>query len=311
MRPFAILSNDGCAFDASLRQRFGVDKIFLGNITYPDGHSEKADPEYARMSPEAYFGSMNKKGGMFKTAAANIDEIEAAMEELATAGKDILCIVISAALSGTYNFSLKAAERVKEKHPECEIVVIDSRRYSTALGLLLVEASELRAQGKTLQETAAWIEENKSCFHQIGIMDDLFFLARAGRISKAKAFMGNLVGVEPMADFAANGLSEVIGKGKGKRKSLLAAAEYVKQTIVEPEKHVLFVCHSLRPQEAEFLKEAILKLVQPKDVIISIVDQTSGANMGPGLAAAFYYGKPLSEGLTEEKALLANILGQK
>ena len=309
MKQFAIITNDGCAFDAKLREAFGVDGMIIGNITYPDGRTVKADPDYATITPEEYFGSMNKEKVMYKTSAANVDEIYGVMEEQAKEGLDILAIVISSGLSSTYNFSLAAAKRIEETYPERKVIVIDSKRYSTAIGLLLVEADELRKQGKSLQKTAEWIENHKQCIHQIGIMDDLFFLARAGRISKAKAFMGNLVGVEPMADFASNGLSEVIGKGKGKRKSLLAATEYLKRNIVEPEKHIVFVCHSLRQKEAEFLADEIEKAVHPKQIIITSVDQTSGANMGPGLTAAYYYGEPLSEDLSKEKALIASILG--
>lgn len=308
MKKFALISNDGCAFNKALRERFGVDGLIIGNITYPDGSTVKADPEYEKVSPEAYFGSMSKDKAMYKTASANVDEIYEVMKEQAKKGLDILAIIISSALSATYNFSLKAKERIEKDYPNIKVYIVDSKRYSTAIGSLLVEANQLREEGKNAQEAYEWIESHKNRIHQIGIMDDLFFLARAGRISKAKAFMGNLVGVEPMADFASNGLSEVIGKGKGKRKSLLAAVSYMKQTIAEPEKHIVFVCHSLREKEAAFLAEEIQKQIAPKEIIINVVDQTSGANMGPGLACAYYYGEPLSEDLSKEKEIIAGIL---
>ena len=308
-KQFAIITNDSCALPKAMREEYGVDGVFYGNIEYPDGHSEKADLDWERMTPEQYFGGMADKKHIYKTSCANIDEIYDCMAVHAKEGKDVLCIVISSALSGTYPFSTKAAERIEKDFPGVHVKVVDSMRYSTALGMLVLEACLRRKEGLGFEETYNWVEDNKNRFHQMGIMDDMFFLARTGRVSKAKAFFGNLAGIEPMAEFSSNGLSEVVGKAKGKKKGLQAVVEYIKDRIDAPEEHILFVCHSVRPKEAEWLKNAIEEAVHPKQIVMSSVDQTSGANMGPGLAAAFFYGKRISQDLAEEKSLMTKILG--
>ena len=309
MKHFAIITNDACALPKNLREEYGVDGVFLGNIEYPDGHSEKADLDWERMTPEQYFGGMADKKHIYKTSCANVDEIYNCMEPFAKKGENILCIVLSGALSGAYPFSVKAAERIEENYPDIQAKVIDSKRYSTALGMIVLEACLRRKEGLSFEETVAWVNEHKNNFHQMGIMDDMFFLARTGRVSKAKAFFGNLAGIEPMAEFSASGLSEVVGKAKGKKKGLQAVVDYAKARIDKPEEHVMFVCHSVRPKEAEWLKNALEEAIHPKQIILSGVDQSSGANIGPGLVAAFFYGLPISEDLAEEKALMTKILG--
>ena len=309
MKQFAIITNDACDLMRPLREEYGVDGVFYGNVEFPDGHSEKGDLDWERRTPEEYFNSMAGKKMIYKTSCANIDEIAECMEEQAKQGKDVLCIVLSGALSGTYNFSIKAAEVVKEKYPDVKIHVCDSLRYSTALGMIVLEACLRRKEGLSFDETVEWVESYKNNFHQMGIMDDMFFLARTGRVSKAKAFFGNMIGIEPMADFSESGLSEVIARAKGKKKALQAVVDYVKDRIVDPQDHVLFVCHSIRQKEADWLAKALEEAVHPKKIIISSVDMSSGANIGPGLAAAFFYGKPLSKELAEEKAVMTTILG--
>lgn len=309
MNQFAIITNDACALPRSLREEFGVDEVFIGNVEYPDGSSKKADLDWENTTPEAYFKSMASKKFIYKTSCANVDEIYASMESQAKQGKDILCIAISSALSGAHGFATKAAERIMVDYPKIKVRVIDSMRYSTALGMIVLEACARRKEGMSFEDTCAWVEEHKKNFHQMGIMDDMFFLARTGRISKAKAFFGNLAGIEPMAEFSENGLSEVIAKAKGKKKGLQAVVDYVKDRIVDSDSHILFVCHSIREQEAEWLAKALEEAVHPMRIVISTVDQTSGANIGPGLCATFFYGKPISQGLEEEKALMAKILG--
>ena len=144
----------------------------------------------------------------------------------------------------------------------------------------------------------------------MGPMDDLFFLVKTGRISNFKALFGTLVGVNPMADFNSKGLAEVIVKFKGKRSALEATVKYMKETIVEPENNIVFVAHSNRLAAAEMLADMIRTEIAPKEVIITHVGMACGPSIGPGLCAAFYLGKPISEGLTEEKEIMQRISGK-
>ena len=309
MNTFAIITNDACALPRNLREEYGVDEVFLGNVDFPDGHTEKADLDWERMTATEYFTGMADKKHIYKTSCANIDEIYESMARQAKQGKDIICIVLSAALSGTYGFSIKAAEKIMADYPNVKVKVIDSLRYSTALGMIVLEACMRRSEGLSFEETCAWVEEHKYNVHEMGMMDDMFFLARTGRVTKAKAFFGNLAGIEPMAEFNHEGMSEVVAKAKGKKKAIEAIVAYLKDRIVDPEHHLLFVCHSIREKEATFLAKLIEEQVPAMKVIVSSVDQSSGASIGPGLVAAFFYGKSITEGLVEEKALMAKILG--
>ncbi len=303
---FALVTDFGCALTKDLRDRFQIDAHIDGNVTYPDGRTVKSDLDWTTMTPEQYFNSFKDKKFILKTSCPNVDEIAAMFLPFAKDGRDILMVTISSGLSGTYNFALKAAEKVMSEYPGVKVRIVDSLRYSTAQGMLLSYASKLREEGKNCDEVADWLEENKQCFHQIGIMDDLFFLSRTGRINKAAAFMGSLVGVEPMADFSSNGLCTVIGKGKGKRKSLDAAVAYLQKLAINPKDQVLFVAHSLREKETEYFKKTIEEKVGPKEVIVSSVDMVCGANIGPGLVAVFFYGQKITDDLSMEKAVLAD-----
>ncbi len=308
---FALVTDFGCALTKDLRDRFQIDAYINGNVTYPDGHTIKSDLDWETMTPEQYFNSFKDKKFILKSSCPNVDEIEAMLLPFAKDGRDILMVTISHGLSGTYNFALKAAEKVMSEYPGVKVRIVDSLRYSTAQGMLLSYASKLREEGKSCDEAADWLEENKQCFHQIGIMDDLFFLARTGRVNKAAAFMGSLVGVEPMADFSSNGLCTVIGKGKGKKKSLDAAVAYLQKLAINPKDQVLFLAHSLREKEAEYFKKIIEERVGPKEVIVSSVDMVCGANIGPGLVAVFFYGQKITDDLSTEKAVLAECLQGK
>lgn len=309
MAKFSIISDASCDFNTELRERFGMDAVIFSQVMFPDGHSEQADPDWNNIDPNAYYGSMVDKKLRYQSSAPGIENVKNVFRAELEKGNDIFCATLSSGMSAVYEQCCLARKELLEEYPERTIRVIDSKRYSTAAGLLCLYAAQLRSEGKSVDETADYIESKLDCIHQSGWMDDLFFLARAGRLSKGTAFMGTMIGVKPMADFNMDtGRFQVIGKARGVNKALAAVVEYLKATIEKPEDQIVFVAHSLRQEYAERLADRIREEVSPKEVITNWIGQSSGANIGPGLVAAFYFGKPLSKDLTEEAAVLQNIL---
>ena len=139
-------------------------------------------------------------------------------------------------------------------------------------------------------------------------MDDLFFLCKTGRITNFKAFFGTLVGINPMADFNRQGLAQVVGKFKGKKAAFNAVIEYMKETVENPTEQIMFVAHSNRLAAAEVLRDMLIKEFSPKEVIINDVGMSCGVSVGPGLCAAFYWGKEISENMETELAIMQKIV---
>ena len=308
MSNFAIIPDTSCDLVRPLRERFGIDDYIPGLVYFPDGRCEVSDIDWERYDPKEFYESMRDKNINYKTACATAGEIFNVFERNLAKGKDILCITLSSGLSGTYQTCELVKSQMAEKYPERKIICIDSMRYSTALSMLVIEAAMKRSEGLSLEEVAEYIENNKHRLHQIGPMDDLFFLCKTGRISNFKAFFGTLIGLNPMADFNHKGLAEVLGKFKGKKAAFDAVIKYMKKTIINPQDQIIFVAHSNRPAAAEALKEMVIKEFNPKEVIINHVGMSCGVSVGPGLCAAFYWGEEISEDMSREKAIMEEII---
>ena len=308
MSDFVIIPDASSDLTKDLRERFQIPDYLRGTIYFPDGSQAVADLDWELIDPKTYYESMTKRNTLYKTASTQRGDVISVYEKFLKEGKDILAVTLSSALSGTNQLCRKVAEELLEKYPERKILVVDSLRYSTALSLLVIMASQMKQQGATLEQTAAYLEENKHRVHQIGPMDDLFFLTKTGRISNFKAFFGSLVGINPMADFNRNGLSQVLGKFKGKQRAFDAVIEYMKGTIENPEDQIIFVAHSNREQAAQLLAQRIRDTFNPKEIIINHVGMSCGASVGPGLCAAFYQGKEISENMEYEQALMKDII---
>ena len=309
MSYFAIISDAACDLTREQQKRFGMDAWIGAAVVYPDGRSVEVDPDWKNITPEEYYGSMVDKKQMYKSSAVGPEVIKEVFREQLEKGNDVLYLSLSSGMSSLFNHATLAAKELKAEYPARKVVVMDSKRYSTAIALPCIYAAELRKQGKTLDETEAWLNENLDRIHQSGWMDDLFFLARAGRLSKGTAIMGTMIGVKPMADFNMDtGMFQVIGKARGVNRAMDAVVKYVAATIEKPEEQILFVAHSYRKDYAEKLAARIREEIKPKELILNSIGQNCGANIGPGLVAAFYFGKPLSKDLMEEAATLQNIL---
>lgn len=308
MNKIALIVDSAVDLDKGLRDEFNVADYVHGIVIRPDGSQFFADDDWSEKEQEEYFSSMARGKKLYKSATCSQGEAEEVFSKHLQAGEDILAISIGSAFSGMFNLFNSVAKRLAPTYPKQKIIVVDSARYSGAYGLLVVRASQLIKEGKTIEEVAKALDEEKLSIHQMGPLDDLFFLNRSGRVTKTIAVMGTMVGIRPLADFQPNGFCQPIGKVKGMNKALETAAEYVAMTIKDPKDSIVIVAHSFRKKEAEAFIGLLEDKVGPKRIILTSVGQISGASIGPGLIAAFYFGKPISQGCIEEKAVLDNII---
>ena len=311
MANYVILSDSCMDLNPEQRKQFGIEKPVPGSVLYPDGSDHQADIDWETISFEEFYRRLDKKEH-FKTGLPNQYLIGQRVEEYFKEGKDVLTVTLSSGMSGTYNSFLIAKNELEEKYPGRHLYVVDSRRYSGGINILCVMASLNREKGMSIEENFKWLEEKKLCLHQIGILDNLFFLHRSGRISYGKAFFGSMVGVKPMADFSnETGMPSVLGNARGYKASYRIAEEFMK-ALIEDDPKYLVVVHSVREEQAKEFDKVARKVAPNAEILNCRMGMSNGVNVGPGLAVVFFFGKkPVSKDCEEERALLTSILGKK
>ncbi len=307
MRDFVILPDVTCDLSDALRAEFNIG-FLNGHLRFPDGHETPGFLDWGDMSSEEFYKQLKAHPNDFSTSPPNTDECCEIFKSYAEKGIDILTLTISSQLSGTYNFVKNACDATAEKYPDIRIRCIDSRRFSSGCGLMAIYASILRSEGKDVDEVADWLEQNKNRIHQAGWLDELSFVAKKGRISHAKALFGTLAGVKPIGEFDYNGLTTALAKAKGEKQGFKVLIEYIKRTIENPEDQIILIATSDRKKQAEIYRELIEKEIHPKKLYMNSVYPSCGINVGPGLMAAYYLGKPISVGLDEERKILTELL---
>ena len=304
---YAVLTVASCDLSLELMARFGVDGYIKSHMTTPTEDDVEGRLDLTDAELEAFYASLKANNNGYKTSAAgSADEAALYFETFLKQGKDVLAISLSSALSGVYNVMLCAAKIALEKYPDRKIIVVDSMKYSMGIGILTVKACELRAEGLSIEQNAERLEKAKKTVHQMGPIDDLFWVASKGRISHAKAVFGTVFGIKPMGDFDSDGMVSVLTKVSGYDKAFKTTVEYIKKTIKGASEQIIFVAHSARKKQAQTLAKLIEEKIKPKEVIVSNIYPISGINVGPGLVAAYYFGTEITD-LKREKEIIREI----
>lgn len=307
MSNFVILVDAASNVNSEIKERFEIDDVVKGGLNFPDGTYHDVTSDFDVISQVNFYEQLKNKKNKFTTSAPSPEVFESVFKKYLKEGKDVMLFTLSSALSSSYQYALVAANELNQKYDN-KVVVIDSLAYSASELLLVIQASNLRKQGLSIDEVSNKIEDLKKHLHQAGPMDDLMFLARNGRISNGKAFMGTLVGVNPIGEVDKSGLTKVLCKVKGSKKALKVSLEYIKQTIINPSEQIVIVANSNRKEKADMFIKMIQEEINPKEIISVDVGLFCAPNIGPGLCAAYYLGKEKSEDLSKETAVFANII---
>lgn len=242
-----------------------------------------------------FYSMMRNDGKMPTTSQINPAEAKEYLEEYIKTDKEILHLAFSSGLSGTYNNIRIAAEEIMEEHPDCRIVVVDSLCASMGEGLFVHKAMKMRDAGKTLDETAEWLNENVQNFVHVFTVDDLFHLYRGGRVSKTAAVIGTLVSIKPRLHVDSEGHLIVIDKVRGRKKSLNALVDYMEEKmgsyLQENKDDCVFISHGDALEDAEYVRDQIKERFGIENFMINHIGPTIGAHSGPGTIALFFMGE--------------------
>lgn len=203
----------------------------------------------------------------------------------------IVHIALGSAISGTYANGVKAAEMMREEHPDCVIHVVDSTLASVGYGMLAINAAKMRDEGFTPEQCVAELERTKASVNTIYTTGDLTYLYRSGRVSRTGMVVAHALNIWPILRLNIEGTLLVTAKERGKKHTLDRINKIIEEAVLEPEKQTLYICHSDILEEAHEFGESLKELFGFKDVFYTYIGTTIGSNCGPGLMAAFFTGK--------------------
>ena len=236
-----------------------------------------------------------RSGSTMKTSLINsqlfADHFRTALEQ----GEDVVYVGLSSGVSGTLQAARIAAEDLMEEFPDRTVRVVDSLGAALGPGLLACRASQLRSEGKTAAEAGEILDDDVVHLLQYFTVDDLNFLKRTGRVSGATAAIGTVLNIKPLLWGDPTGHIVALSKCRGRKKAIEAIIELYRTRAIDPENQVIGITHGDCPEEAQLLAEKVCAVAQPKELIIVPHEPFTGAHVGPGMLALYFFGKGREE----------------
>ncbi|KPH79173.1 DegV family protein [Oceanobacillus caeni] len=282
-----ILTDSSC--DLTLEQFSELDiqiaplTVHLDGQDYEDGVTIQAKTVYDAM----------RQGKAPKTSQISPQTFKEIFTSHAKENKPLVYIAFSSQLSGTYQTAKMMEQEVKEEYPDAPIHVIDTKCASLGQGLVVLHAAKLAKQGASVDEVVNAVKYQSEHMEHIFTVDDLEYLKRGGRISKAQAFVGTLLKVKPLLHVDDGNLVP-LEKIRGSKKVLSRMLELMEERGLDLTNQTIGISHGDDLERAEQLSKMIQDKfnVSENQIVIEMVGSVIGAHSGPGTIALFFSNKP-------------------
>lgn len=290
---FQIVVDSAANIPAELVKKYDIRVISF--VNYVNGKKvvcfdPDLTPEEERAKGREYYDAV-RAGADVKTGLVSSGDFEDLFRSILEAGDDILYFSLSKNISGTYNSARIAAEELSESFPDRKIRLIDALNASLAQGILSIYASEMRAGGKSLDETADILSTYPAKMNGVFTVGDLKYLSRTGRISSSAALVGNLLNIKPILRGNKDGFIVQFKKCRGRKAALNTLVSLVCDNIVNPEEQIIGIAHADSYEDSLYVMEEIRKRVKLRGFINTSYDYCTGSHVGPDTIALFFMAK--------------------
>ncbi len=279
MRKVKIITDSTADLPKSTREEYGIEMvplhIILGEESFPDDGSQ---------SSTELFTFADKNNALPKTAAVNEYQFTEIFSKWLDAGYDIFFTGISSKLSATMQNALTAAGALDKER----IAVVDSLSLSTGVGLQVLEACDLAAQGAGLEEIARHALEIRGKVQASFVVDTLKYLYMGGRCSRLVSIVGSRLQIKPMLELI-NGEIMPGVKFRGSHH----VQKYYRHIMADSQgidTKRIFVTHCLS-EHAEEVMQWIQRDYGFETVMITDASPTISVHCGPGTIGILYIRK--------------------
>lgn len=262
----------------SLRIHLVPLRIHFANRSYLDKVS---------LSSEEFFDELRNNPEHPTTSQPAPGDYRRLYQFLTSHYEHVVSISVTAQVSGTWQAAVAAARRVQ---PGAEkITVIDSRSVSLGQGLITMYAAECARAGYSGEEVVAATNECIGRTHAFGLIPDLSYAVRGGRIRKAEKWLVDLLRVNPILVVTEDGHVKTGGVVRRRGNPVKRFARHISRQLDPSKTYRVAVAHADCPDLAEQLRDALVIAVGSLDAVyLTEIGSVLGAHGGPGtLVAAF------------------------
>ncbi len=220
-----------------------------------------------------------------KTSQPSPQDFLEIFEKVRDDGDELICFIVSSALSGTYQGAVMA----KELSGYDKIHIVDTLTATHLIGILVDYAARLRDEGATAEEIAEKCDALKGKVKVLAGIDTLEYLYKGGRMSRTTATVGSLVNIKPILTVTTSGKVEAIAKAIGKGKAIQTLLDKFEVNDID-ERFPIYSIYSSGTENCEALEEKLSERGFAAEKRVQI-GPAIGAHTGPGIFGLIFVTK--------------------
>lgn len=288
-KKFTLSTDSTCDLYASFIKEHDIKFVSLTyTIEDADGKITEGLDNFTEYSQYKDFYAKLRAGSFSRTSMLNYESHLAHFTRLAEEGaKDVVHFTISSGLSPTVDVANQAAADVKKKFPQFNVYAVDSLAATIGQGALVRAALRMRDEGRSAEETVAYVNDLRLKIQYMIAVNDLYYLKRGGRVSSMTAIAGTVLGIKPVLSFTRQGKLEVVDKVRGMKRAFALALDKMQKYPPVKENELIWVVHT----DAEAEAEELASMIEQKTGFrpdVSIMGPVIGSHVGPGAVAVLW-----------------------
>ncbi|MGE5416800.1 MAG: DegV family protein [Acidobacteriota bacterium] len=276
--PVKIIADNCCDLPDYILSDYNIKLVHalvrFGDHEYPPGKPTTSD----------FYEIMKSSSMMPTTSQPSPEEVKDVYSTALEDGSEVLAIHMSSGISGTYQGAVLAKELLD--NPRLRLV--DSKKASLGMGLMVLEAAKMAKCGENLASILARLTEMQTRLQCIFSVGNLEYLIKGGRISRAKGLVAGILDIKPVLRFDADGYIVAYEKVRGHRAALHRLVEITDKLGVNLAEQTLGVVHSACDDDAEYLRKVLEDKYSPREIIVSEIGPVVGSHVGPGSFSVFF-----------------------
>ncbi len=274
----AIVTDSTADISAQEAAKLGITvvplQVLFGETAFRDGVDIKASEFYPMLAAHSELPTTSQP------SAGTFAEV---FENLLHDCDEIIGIFISSSLSGT----VRSAETARDLVGGA-ITVVDSGQAAYALGIVVLEAAALAAEGATAADILARVSFVQERVRAYFVLDSLEHLRRGGRLSSASAIIGTVLQIKPVLTLRDKKI-EIYEKVRTQRRALESMADRFVTDVQGKRRVVAGVIHSAVQAQAEEYKEQLQMRAPQAEWRVIELNPVVGVHVGPRVLSLIYF----------------------
>lgn len=279
MAEVLIVTDSTADLPAAMVQKLGVTvvplNVHFGDDVFQDG---------VTLNSDGFWAQLDRSPNHPKTSQPAPGDFLTVYQQAVAAGRPVVSIHVSGKLSGT----LQSARIAREMLQGGEVHLVDTGNVSLGLGIVVAHAAAVAARGADATEVARQAQQLSVQVRILFGVDTLDFLQRGGRIGKAQAFLGGLLGFKPLLKLE-DGQVGPADRVRGKSKVLPRILELMADRVPAGHKICLGLLHAQAEADAQAWSESMRRRYQVAEQVTGVIGPVVGAHAGPGAVGVVFY----------------------